>query len=87
MAVTPNKLRVLRAERRISQLRVAIGAGLGTTRFWAIENGYAQPTAAERAAIARTLNVSESEAWPATCEQPRGQADEDALIVVGAVDV
>jgi transcriptional regulator with XRE-family HTH domain len=64
VVVTTNKLRVLRAERRISQLRVAIGAGLGTTHYWAIENGYAKPTEAERAAIARALNVPADVIWP-----------------------
>ena len=63
LVVTENKLRVLRAERRVSQLRVAMGAGLGTTRYWAIENALAEPTEAERLAIARVLGVDDGAIW------------------------
>lgn len=59
-----NRLRVIRAERRVSQLRTALAAGIQPTRLWRIENGYAEPTGAERAAIGQTLGVSEDAVWP-----------------------
>jgi len=60
-----NRLRVIRAERRITQLDAAVSSGMNKTRFWTIENGYAAPTDKERAAIAKALGVAESEAFPA----------------------
>jgi transcriptional regulator with XRE-family HTH domain len=55
-----NKLRVLRAERRVTQRDVAKKTGLGETRYWRIENGYEQPTDTERAKLAKALRVEES---------------------------
>ena len=60
-----NRLRVIRAEQRVSQLRLGLAAGIHPTRLWRIENGYTEPTDPERAAIARALDVSEAEVWPA----------------------
>lgn len=34
-----NRLRVVRAEQRVSQQKVAFRAGLEVTRLWRIENG------------------------------------------------
>jgi transcriptional regulator with XRE-family HTH domain len=59
-----NQLRVLRAQKRVSQLEIAAGAGIGATRYWKIENGYTEPTPEERRAIARALGVSIRKAWP-----------------------
>lgn len=61
---TKNRLRVLRAEKRLTQLDAARRAGMGITRFWKIENGYIVPSTEERAAIARALRALESEAFP-----------------------
>lgn len=68
-----NTLRVRRAERRVSQLDLAVQLGMSPNRFWRIENGYALPTEAERAAIAQALGVPESEIWP----EPSDAADAD----------
>ncbi len=59
-----NRLRVIRAEKRITQLDTAAKANMGMTRFWKIENGYIDPTPADRAAIAKALKVSEAEVFP-----------------------
>lgn len=59
-----NKLRVLRAEKRLTQLDAAARAKIGATRFWKIENGYIEPTPEERTAIARALRVAVSDAFP-----------------------
>jgi transcriptional regulator with XRE-family HTH domain len=61
-----NRIRVIRAERRVSQLRTALSSGVHPTRFWRIENGLVQPTEAERVAIARTLGVAETDVWLAS---------------------
>lgn len=52
-----NRLKVLRAEVGISQLDLALSAGMPRDRYWHIENGYAAPTAADASAIARVLKV------------------------------
>jgi transcriptional regulator with XRE-family HTH domain len=59
-----NRLRVVRAEKRITQLDTAIRAGIGFTRYWKIENGYVVPTDEERADIAKALRVSVDTAFP-----------------------
>lgn len=68
-----NNLRVLRAEKRITQIDAAMkasrilaskGKSLGVTRFWRIENGYTDPEPVERTAIARALGVDVAEAFP-----------------------
>lgn len=58
-----NRLRVMRAERRISQLRLALQAGINQTRLWRIENGFAVATPNERRALARGLGMSEADIW------------------------
>jgi transcriptional regulator with XRE-family HTH domain len=59
-------LRVLRAERDLTQKVIAVRAGLTQTRFWQIEHGSGAPVRKdERAAIARELEVSPHEIdWP-----------------------
>ena len=50
-----NRLRIVRAERRISQLRLALAARIHPTRFWRIENCLVEPTEAERAVILKNI--------------------------------
>lgn len=52
-----NRLRVLRAEKGLSQLDTAIKANIKEYRYWRIENGYEVPTDDERSALARALGV------------------------------
>ena len=59
-----NRLRVLRAERRLSQLDTALSAGIGATRSWKIENDYVQPTDVEREALVRVFGVSLDQIFP-----------------------
>lgn len=63
---TPKTLRVLRAERDITQKQIADDAGLTQTRYWQIEHGQGAPMrTTERDAIARVLSVRHVEiAWP-----------------------
>jgi len=58
---TRNRLRVLRAEREVTQIEVARRTGIQMTRYWRIEKGYDAPTDAERARLAKALRVDESE--------------------------
>lgn len=59
-----NRLRVVRAEKRISQLDTALAIGLSQSKLSLIENGYTEPTPEERADLARVLGVTESELFP-----------------------
>lgn len=62
----PRTLRVLRAERDLTQKEIGDRAGLTQTRYWQIEHGQGTPTrTTEREGIARALMVrSEDIAWP-----------------------
>lgn len=59
-----NRLRVLRAEHRLTQMNLARRIGVGTYRYWQIENGYAEATPDERAALAKALKVPQVEVFP-----------------------
>ena len=61
--MTANRLRVARAEQRISQLELALAARMNPTRLWRIENGYVTPSAAERQAIAEALDLPMERIW------------------------
>lgn len=52
-----NRLRVLRAERNISQMDAADAVAMSANRFWRIENGYTEPTDDEKEALARFFGV------------------------------
>lgn len=59
-----NRLRVARAERRVNQRDVARAIGIGSDRYWRIENEYAEPTDAEIAKLARYLKTPALELFP-----------------------
>lgn len=59
-----NRLRVLRAERRVSQLDVSLAIHINQNRYWRIENGYTVPTSSERAALAKYFRVNNSDIFP-----------------------
>lgn len=59
-----NRLRVLRAERRMTQLALGRKAHINQTRISFIENGHVEPTAAERSDLARAFSVDESQVFP-----------------------
>lgn len=66
-----NRLRVLRAERRITQMVLARKLGISQTRYWQIENSHRTPDEREQARIAKILKVSVAELGfpaPATAE-------------------
>jgi transcriptional regulator with XRE-family HTH domain len=65
MKESTNRLRVLRAEKRLSQMDTAEAAGISFNRYWRIEAGYAEPTEQERQHIARVLHVHIDQAFPA----------------------
>lgn len=63
VAKNSNRLKVLRAEKRLSQLDTAIKAGIKEYRYWRIENGYEVPTPAERAALAKVFRVADADVF------------------------
>lgn len=68
----PNRLRVLRAERRITQWATAAGAGISQNRYWRIELGRAVPSQEERQRLAEFFGVSIRKAFP-TAKRPSTQ--------------
>ena len=58
-----SRLRVPRAERRLSQLDTVLSAGIGPTRYWKIENDYIQPNE-ECEALTRVFGVAPDEIFP-----------------------
>ena len=56
-----DRLRVLRAGQRLSQMDVAAYLGCGHNRFWRIENGFQEPTDTERAKLAKLFRVPASD--------------------------
>jgi len=57
------RLRALRADRHWTQLQLALKAKVTQSRISLIENGYADPTEHERAAIAKAFQLPESEVF------------------------
>lgn len=56
-----NNLRALRYSnpgKRVSQLDLAVKAGITRDRYWYIENGYKEPTEDELKNLAKALKVS-----------------------------
>jgi putative transcriptional regulator len=61
---TPNRLRVWRAERRVSQVEVAEAVGMSRTRYLRIEHGRTSPTLEESRALAKALDCAVTDIWP-----------------------
>ena len=59
-----NRLRVWRADRRIIQIDLANRTKINVARLSEIENGYRQPTDAQKKKLARALKVTVSELFP-----------------------
>lgn len=60
------RLKVLRADRDVTQTKLARAAGLSPARYWQIENGEgSEPSPDEKNAVAAALSVKVSDiAWP-----------------------
>lgn len=70
----PNRLRVLRAERRMTQLTLARRSHINATRISFIENSLIEPTERERTRLARALRVMVADAFPIPDTQPNSIA-------------
>jgi PAS domain S-box-containing protein len=66
-ALTPgtNRLRVLRAERRLTQFETATKTGIELTRYWKIENDQAPATPEELKALRQLFRVEKTDIFPA----------------------
>jgi len=62
--MSENRLRVLRAERRLSQMEAAEASGISHNRYWRIENGWTEPTKEERRSLAKIFDVPVSAVFP-----------------------
>lgn len=67
MKPTANRLRVVRAEKRVTQEQIESRTKnrITQTRVSQIENGYADPSDDEKKLIARALKVDVQEVFPA----------------------
>ena len=52
-----NRLRVIRADRQVTQMDLARKTGIGLSRYWRIEHGYDKPKAREVEKLAKALQV------------------------------
>lgn len=59
-----NELRVARAKRRITQVKLALAIGLHPNRYWRIEHDEVDPTLQEARAIAQALDLPVEELFP-----------------------
>ncbi len=59
-----NKLRIVRAEKRVTQFRLALCAGVNATKISFIENGLVQPNEIEKRKLSQALGVRPEEIFP-----------------------
>lgn len=62
--IMTNRLRVLRAERDVTQREVVKASGVSTYRYWAIENGHELPTEDELKRLVKYFKKPASELFP-----------------------
>lgn len=63
-----NRLRVLRAERRVAQHDIAAKLGMSQSMYWQYESGLREPDDALKSRIAKALRVPVVDLMPATGE-------------------
>ena len=68
-----NRLRVFRADKRVSQMVLATKTGVAVHNIWKIENGYRDATPEERRAFAAFFKVSIDEIFPTSQAAPAQQ--------------
>ncbi len=59
-----NRLRVIRAERRVTQFQLRLQTGINATKISFIENGFVQPREDEVKKLSKALGVSPEEIFP-----------------------
>ena len=64
MKTSPNRLRVLRAEKRVSQHQVARALRCSQSRVSLLENGFAQPTETDLKRLCKLLGVEQADIFP-----------------------
>lgn len=57
-------LKIVRATRGLSQIALALRAGVDRQKVWSIERGLSKPSPEQREALARALDVDPSMLWP-----------------------
>lgn len=71
---------MLRAERRWNQLDTAKRTRLSQTKYWRIENGYAEATPQERQRLARVFKVSVDEVFPPSVSTPAAPPPQETTL-------
>ena len=59
-----NRLRVIRAERRVTQFQLRLQTGINATKISFIENGLVQPREDEKKRLARALGANPEDIFP-----------------------
>jgi transcriptional regulator with XRE-family HTH domain len=59
-----NYLKQIRFNKRITQLELAILAGVHQSRISLFEKGWAEPRSVEKESLAKALGVKPEEIWP-----------------------
>lgn len=62
--MSKNRLRVLRAEREVTQLQLSRKTKINQSKLSLIENGYVDPSETERSVIADALESTVGEIFP-----------------------
>ena len=58
-----NRLRAIRAEKRVTQFQLRLSTGIHQSKISMIENGLVEPKADEKRRIAKALGVGTEEIW------------------------
>ena len=67
--MTLDRLRVLRAERDITQLELARQLGWSPAALWRIEHGYRPATSTQQQALAAFFGTTVDDIWPPSVRQ------------------
>ena len=71
MRKSVNRLRVLRAERDVTQMEIAKRTGIQAMRYWKIEKGYLEPTADECKSLAKVLKCKVDDLGLTPCQMEK----------------
>lgn len=59
-----NKLRVVRAEKRVTQFQLRLQTGINATKISFIENGLVNPTELEKRKLSMALEIPQEQVFP-----------------------
>jgi transcriptional regulator with XRE-family HTH domain len=75
MKAVTKRLRVIRAERNLTQMKVAFRAKIHINHYWRIENGWTHPSPDEQERIAKVFDLPVSDVFPTKSESASGESE------------